>query len=140
MSSGIPEEFAKKHTSRVTCPNCQHEFNFIHSKYGSITAVRASSVWIFRCPRCNQKESFDLTDHEYDSSIPTYVDPGFGKLFAFVIPLSIGLAISVTVLSIFLPSAYKALSLIPLIPYIIAMVWLTLLMMKASKIKLWKPA
>lgn len=140
MTSNVPEQFAKKHTSKVKCPNCQFEFNFIHSKYGSITAVRAFNVQIFKCPRCNQKESFDLSDHEYDPSIPTYVDPGFGKFFGFIIPLSIGLAISVTVLGIFLPSAYKALSLIPLIPYIIAMVWLTLLMMKTSKIKLWKPA
>ncbi|MGE9810352.1 hypothetical protein ACLIKE_03295, partial [Ferroplasma acidiphilum] len=69
-----------------------------------------------------------------------YVDPGFGKLFACIIPLSIGLAISVSVLGILLPSAYKALALIPLIPYVIAMVWLTMLMMKTSKMKLWKPA
>ncbi len=94
MASGIPEEFAKKSSSRVKCPNCQYEFNFIHSKWGSITAVRAFSVWIFKCPNCNQKENFDLSDHEYNPSIPTYVDPGFGKFFAFLIPLTIGLAIS----------------------------------------------
>jgi len=67
------------------------------------------------------------------------VDPGFGKFFAFLILLSIGLVISVNVLGIYLPHAYKALSIMPLIPYVIAMVWFTKLIMKTSKMKMWKP-
>jgi len=100
--------------------------------------VRAFNVRIFKCPRCNQKENFDLTDHEYDPSIPTYIDPVFRKFFAFVITLSIGLAISISVLGVYLPPSYEA--LMPLIFFLIAMFWLNLLLMKTSKMKLWKPA
>lgn len=137
MASAIPDEFGNKINSKVKCANCQYEFNFIHSMYGSVTAVRLGSVWIFKCPNCNQKQHFDLRDHEYDPSIPTYVDPNFRRLFSTIIPLVIGLIISEVVLGIYLPTAYKDLALLPLIPFVIAIVWLGMSVMKTSKLKKW---
>ena len=139
MALAIPQEFARKKTSKVKCPNCKYEFNFIHSKYGSITAVRIGSVWIFKCPKCNQKQRFDLKDHEYDSTLPTYVDPGPGRLFMKITPPIIGPVISIVVLELFLPPNYKALALTPQIPFIVAVVWLTLLVIRTTRIHMWTP-
>jgi hypothetical protein len=56
-----------------------------------------------------------------------------------IIPPVIGLVTSIIILGLLLPPDYKALAMIPLIPFIIAVVWLTHLVMKTSRIQIWMP-
>ncbi len=69
----------------------------------------------------------------------TYVDPCPGRLFMMITAPIIGLVISIVVLGLFLPPNYKVLALTPLIPFIVAVVWLTLVVMRTFRIHMWTP-
>lgn len=53
-------------TSHTECPNCRAKFNFRHSKWGSVSAIRVGPDWIFFCPSCHTKQSFHLYKGEVE--------------------------------------------------------------------------
>lgn len=60
-------------TSHTECPGCQKEFNFRHSKLGSVSAVRYGPNWTFACPYCKTRQNFLLKKGEVDG-LPIIMD------------------------------------------------------------------
>lgn len=63
-------------TSHTECPNCHYKFNFRHSKWGSASAVRVGSNWIFTCPNCKTKQNFLIKKGE-ENGLPLIIDQSF---------------------------------------------------------------
>ena len=84
-------------TSHTECPNCGAKFNFRHSKWGSVSAVRAGPDWIFICPSCHTKQSFHLYKGEVEG-LPLINDGSFSKFLTGIIPATIALMVSILVL------------------------------------------
>ena len=68
-------------TSHTECPNCRAKFNFRHSKWGSVSAIRVGPDWIFVCPSCHTKQSFHLNKGEVEG-LPLITD---GSVSVFLI-------------------------------------------------------
>lgn len=84
-------------TSHTECPECHYKFNFRHSKWGSVSAVRYGSTWTFICPGCHQTAPFLLLK-ESDSALPTIQDQGYSIFFTLLLTGSLGLVVSIIVL------------------------------------------
>ena len=84
-------------TSHTECPNCKAKFNFRHSKWGSVSAIRAGPDWIFVCPSCHTKQSFHLNKGEVEG-LPLINDGSFSVFFTGTIAASITLIVSILAL------------------------------------------
>ena len=81
-------------TSHTECPNCKAKFNFRHSKWGSVSAIRAGPDWTFVCPSCHTKQSFHLYKGE-GAGLPLITDESFSKFLIGTIPATITLIVSI---------------------------------------------
>ncbi|MFG1389581.1 hypothetical protein [Acidiplasma aeolicum] len=115
-------------TSHTECPNCHYRFNFRHSKWGSVSAVRVGSNWVFICPNCKTKQSFLLKKGE-EEGLPLIIDM---PLSSFLSEAFAGLVALVIVTIVLYYVASKNISsdvfiygfAISIIAYIVYMIWL----------------
>ena len=62
-------------TTPLTCPDCAFRFNYRYLPGASFTAVRLGTGRAFRCPRCGERELFQLTVQAPEAALPTFEDP-----------------------------------------------------------------
>jgi len=130
MTSG-PRGHRSWVTSHTECPDCHYEFNFRHSKWGSVSTVRLGPNWIFICPNCKTKQSFLLKKGEVEG-LPLIMDQSFTP---FLIGALAGTATFALVLGvlIFVTSGNPRSGLliygfaIDLTSYVAYMIWLGLI-------------
>ena len=48
------------HTSRLSCPKCQHAFEYSWVPLASFSAVRLGTSRYLQCPACHQWSTFDV--------------------------------------------------------------------------------
>lgn len=115
-------------TSYVRCPLCNFEFNFRHSKWISVVAVKSGRTWIFRCPSCHERVRFILK-RGANPDIPTFSDEGFG---GFTILSLLGLvSLSITLSLMYIVSA--RIFEIGIIPMVFAFAFYLLLSGKTAR-------
>ena len=81
-------------TSHTECPNCRAKFNFRHSKWGSVSAIRVGPDWIFVCPSCHTKQSFHLNKGEVEG-LPLITDGSFSVFLIGTAAATITLIVSI---------------------------------------------
>ena len=81
-------------TSHTECPNCRAKFNFRHSKWGSVSAIRVGPDWIFDCPSCHTKQSFHLNKGEVEG-LPLITDGSFSVFLIGTAAATITLIVSI---------------------------------------------
>jgi hypothetical protein len=124
-------------TSHTECPNCRAKFNFRHSKWGSISAIRAGPDWIFVCPSCHTKQSFHLNKGEVEG-LPLITDGSFSVFLIGTVAATITLLVSILALY-FVTSrsgspAILEIGFVPsLIVYLVFMLYWGVLMRKAGR-------
>ena len=130
-------------TSRTECPNCHFRFNFRHSKWGSVSAVRYGSTWTFACPSCHQKVPF-LLKKGSDPELVTIDDQSFRSFFLMTLAGSITLVVAVVAiyfasseggnLMFFVPGFITAIA-----SFAIYMMWIAAIGRSAAKTNIRKP-
>jgi len=130
-------------TSHTECPNCHFRFNFRHSKWGSVSAVRYGSTWTFTCPNCHQKVPF-LLKKGTDPELVTIDDQSFRTFFLMTFAGSITLVVAV--MAIYFASSEDANSAFFLAGFIttiasfaIYMMWVAAIGRSAAKTNIRKP-
>ncbi len=127
-------------TSHTECPNCKAKFNFRHSKWGSVSAIRTGPDWIFVCPSCHTKQSFHLYKGEVEG-LPLIIDGSFSAFLIGTIAATITLIVSI--LALYFVSSRSGNSLIldigfaiSLIVYLVFMLYWGVLARKVARVNL----